>query len=93
MDREGNKRRRQLTIDGSYHPASNVHRLYSRRKEGGRGLTSIEEVYRRRTIGIAEHLEKVHDANSVLRLVRTNEKRNIIRLAAELRVMYKGKQG
>ena len=26
--------RRQLTINGSYHPASDMHRLYSRREEG-----------------------------------------------------------
>ena len=90
MDKEGNKdldilTRRQLTISGSYHLASDVHRLYSRRKEGGRGITSIEEVYIRRTTGIAEHLEKAHNANGILRLVRIHEKTNTIRLATEFK--------
>ena len=80
--------RRQLTINGSYHPASDVHRLYSRRKEGGRGLASIEEVYIRRTTGIAEHLEKAYDMNSIITLVKTHEKTNIIRLAAEFKELY-----
>ena len=80
--------RRQLTINGSYHPASDMHRLYSRRKEGGRGLTSIEEVYIRRMIGIVENLEKAHDTNSILRLARSHEKTNTIRLAAEFKKLY-----
>ena len=80
--------RKQLTINGSFHAASDVHRLYSRRKEGGRGLTSIEDVYINRTIIIAEHLEKAQDTNSILKLVRIHEERNIMRLAKEFNEMY-----
>ena len=88
MDKKGIKdldilTRKQLTINGSFHAASDVHRLYSRQKEGGRGLTSIEDVYINRTIRIAEHLEKAHDMNSILKLVRIHEERNIMRLAKE----------
>ena len=39
-------------------------------------------------IGIAEHLEKARDTNSILRLVRSHEKTNIIRLAAEFKELY-----
>ena len=65
-----------------------MRRLYIRRKEGGRGLTSLEDVYIRRMIGIAKHLEKAHDTNSILRLVRSHEKTNIVRVAAEFKELY-----
>ena len=40
MDR---KTRKLLTIHGTLHPRSNVNRLYLPRREGGRGLTSVED--------------------------------------------------
>ena len=37
------KTRKLFTIYGALHPKSDVHRLYIPRKEGGRGLISIED--------------------------------------------------
>ena len=37
------KTRKLLTIYGSLHPRSNVSRLYLPRREGGRGLISVED--------------------------------------------------
>ena len=39
----GTKTRKLFTIYGALHPKSDVDRLYLPRKEGGRGLTSIED--------------------------------------------------
>ena len=62
--------RKQMSMQRSFHVSSEVNRLYARRNEGGRGLTSTEEMYKRRTTGIAEHLEEAQKDNSMLKLVR-----------------------
>ena len=36
------KTRKYLTMYGAMHPKSDVDRLYMKRKEGGRGLISVE---------------------------------------------------
>ena len=77
-----------MSMQGSFHVSSDVNRLYARRNEGGRGLTSIEEMYKRRTTGIAEHLEKAQKDNSMLKLVRQHEQKHIMRLAKEFKEQY-----
>ena len=37
--------RKQLTIHGQHHPKADVYRLFVPRKQGGRGLMQLEEVY------------------------------------------------
>ena len=56
-----------MSMQGSFHASSDVNQLYARRNEGGQGLTSIEEMYKRRTTGIAEHLEEAQKDNSMLK--------------------------
>ena len=80
--------RKQMSMQGSFHISSDVNRLYARRNEGGRGLTSIEEMYKRRTTGIAEHLEEAQKDNSMLKLVRQHEQKHIMRLAKEFKEQY-----
>ena len=36
------KSRKEMTMDGVLHPKSNVDRLNMKRKEGGKGLMSVE---------------------------------------------------
>ena len=36
------KSRKTMTMNGALHPKSDVNRLYIKRKEGGRGLMSVE---------------------------------------------------
>ena len=57
-----------MSLQGSFHVSNDVNQLYARRNEGGQGLTSIEEMYKRRTTGIAEHLEEAQKNNSMLKL-------------------------
>ena len=37
------KTRKLLTMHGGFHPKSSTLRLYTKRKEGGRGLVSIKD--------------------------------------------------
>ena len=80
--------RKQMSMQGSFHVSSDVNRLYARRNEGGRGLTSIEEMNKRRTTGIAEHLEEAQKDKSMLKLVRKHEQKHIMRLAKEFKEQY-----
>ena len=77
-----------MSMQGSFHVSSDVNWLYARRNEGGRELTSIEEMYKRRTTGIAEHLEEAQKDNSMLKLVRQHEQKHIMRLAKEFKEQY-----
>ena len=71
-------RRKQMSMQGNFHVSSDVNRLYARRNEGGRGLTSIEEMYKRRTTGLAEHLAEAQKDNSMLKLVRQHEQKHMM---------------
>ena len=70
-----------MAVQGSFHVSSDVNRLYERRKEGGTGLTSTEEVYIRRTTGMADHLEMAQHTNSSLRLVKDHEQNHVITIS------------
>ena len=41
-----------ISMNEGFHLASDVNRLYASRTKGGRGITSIEDMYESRTIGI-----------------------------------------
>ena len=41
-----NKSRKTMTMYGALHPKSDVDRLYIKRKEGGKGLMSVESCIR-----------------------------------------------
>ena len=51
--------RKILTMNGSFHQSSDINRLYAKRKDGGRGIKSSEDLYdcrnitRRKVIPIA----------------------------------------
>ena len=50
------KARKLFTIYGALHPKSDVDRLYIPRKEGGRGLISIEECVELAIRGLEVHV-------------------------------------
>ena len=64
------KTRKLLTIHGALHPRSNVSRLYLPRKEGGRGLISVEDA-----INIGERNINVYVCQSQERLLKAAWKR------------------
>ena len=50
------KTRKILTMNGAFHRTSNVDRLYMKRKDGGRGLISVEECVRAEERGLCEYV-------------------------------------
>ena len=72
--------RELLTMSGSFHQYSDVNRLYAKRKQGGRGLKSIEDLYKTRTISLAEHISEAAGSHELLNLLRYHEENGIVRL-------------
>ena len=48
--------RKLLTMFGVFHMRSNVNRLYTKRKEGGRGLISVRECVKAEEIALKEYV-------------------------------------
>ena len=81
--------RKLLTMNGSFHQSSDTNRLYAKRKDGGRGIKNIEDLYECRTIALMEHLEKAGEAHGLLKLVKEHEKQGIVRLGYEFKERIK----
>ena len=64
--------RKLLTMKGSFHRASDISRLYTDRKKGGRGLQCMEDLYESRTIKLKEHLEQAAPSHSLLEMVKAD---------------------
>ena len=62
---------------------SDIDRLYIERKNGGRGIRSIEDMYEIRMVGLMRHLEEVRGTHSLLKEVEEHEKQSIRRLGNE----------
>ena len=77
------KTRKTLTQSGSFHKNSSVDRLYSSRKEGGRGLSCIADIFISRIVAIAEHLREQSGKHKFLTEVRRHETERIIKMAEE----------
>ena len=45
-----------MAMAGSLHKRSDVERLYMPRKQGGRGLTSVEDIFTSKTVSFAAHI-------------------------------------
>ena len=69
----------------TFHRASDVDRLYTSRKQGGRGLRNIEDVFECRMIQLAKHLEATAGSHEYLALVRQHKETRIVRLGKEFR--------
>ena len=78
------KTRKMLTQGGNFHRNSSVDRLYSPRSEGGRGLSSVADIFISRVVAIAEHLKERCEHHAFLREVLRHEQPRLIRLGAEL---------
>ena len=70
-------------MKGSFHKASDINRLYTDRKEEGRGLQCIEDLYASRMIKLKDHLEQAAPEHSLLEKVKKHEREGIMRLDSE----------
>jgi len=67
--------RKQLTIHGQHHPKADVYRLFVPRKQGGRGLMQLEEVY---IVEITKLVECVDgEEDPLIQIVRTHQHINL----------------
>ena len=78
------KTRKLLTLSGSFHRNSDIDRLYSHRKKGGRGLNSISDTYLSRIASLMLHINEVCDKSKYIALVKEHEEHHIIRQGNEL---------
>ena len=74
-----------LSYTGNLHKHADINRLYVPRKQGGRGLTSVEDIYISRHIILAEHLNEQKSINPFLEKVVEHEQDKIIRLGEEFK--------
>ena len=77
-------------MKGSFHRASDVDRLYTSRKQGGRGLRNIEDAFECRMIQLAEHSKTTAGSHGYVELVRQHEETRIVRLGKGFRELCKG---
>ena len=72
-------------MNGSFHRSSDMNRIYAKRKQGGRGLKSIEDLYECRNISLMEHLSEAAEGHELLSMVRKHEENGIVRLGREFK--------
>ena len=77
--------RKVITYTGSLHKRSDTNRIYAPRKQGGRSLTSVEDMFISGIIALEKHIQQEALKNPILRKVKEHEQRNIIRLSMELK--------
>ena len=60
-----------------------MNRIYAKRKQGGRALKSVEDLYECRNISLMDHLSEAAEGHELLSMVRKHEKNGIVRLGKE----------
>ncbi|TWW74442.1 Rho GTPase-activating protein 26 GTPase regulator associated with focal adhesion kinase [Takifugu flavidus] len=60
------KTRKLLTMHGGFHPKSSVLRLYTKRKEGGRGLVSVGTTVQEETTSLQEYIKTMAPTDPLL---------------------------
>ena len=85
--------RKIISMNGGFHTVIDINRLYAHRKNGGRGLKSIEDMYESRTIDIMKHLKESCNNNSLLQMARKNKENGIIRLGKQFDKRLQERQG
>ena len=78
------KTRKILTMTGSLHPNSDVDKLYINRKEGGRGLKSVQILFESRVVALRQHLTQIASRSNILKFVYESEQNNILRIGSKL---------
>ena len=77
-----------LSIIGSFHPNSDIDRLYLQRKDGGRGIKSVESLFESRTLSIRQHLLRNKSRNAILTYICNKENNEIVRVGKEIVMKY-----
>ena len=76
--------RKTMSMNSSFHPNSDVDRLYTPRYQGGRGLKSIQTSFECRLVSLSTHLEKHKGRNATMSFLNKQELDYSIRVGREL---------
>ena len=74
-------------MTGNFHTNSDKDRLYVPRKEGGRGLKSVEDCYKSRIVGLRRHIIRDKERNHLLESGFDHEQERILRIGKQYREM------
>ena len=74
--------RKQITMTGGFHHASDINRLYAKRSDGGRGLKNIEDSYELRMVSLSDHIIDKAQTHELLSKVKQHEEQRILRLVS-----------
>ena len=72
--------RKLLTMTGSFHPNSEMDRIYMSRLKGGMGLRTIRTLYESRIISLRQQLMRNTNRNELFRYVSKCEQAHIMRV-------------
>jgi hypothetical protein len=72
-----------------HHQKADIHRLYVKRKEGGRGPAQIEAAYKAEIINIAEYLNTKYKEDQFVNVLKSHKsiqpsKNSTIKIAAKI---------
>ena len=73
-----------MSMNSSFHPNSDVDRLYIPRYQGGRGLKSVQTLYECRIASLYSHLEMHKDRNAAMNYIHQQEIDHSMRAGREL---------
>ena len=71
-------------MNGSFHPNSDIDRLYIPRHEGGRGLKAVRSLFECRTASLYNNLQTYRQRNEYMNYVYQQEKNETVRAGKEL---------
>ena len=77
--------RKILAYTGSLQKWSDINRLYATQKNGGRGLTLIEDAFMSRVISVADHLTKEASNNPIINMIKEHKENSILSLGREFK--------
>ena len=79
------KTRKLLNMSGNFHRNSSPDRLYGLRKEGGRGMNSVLDIFITRLISLSVHIATASKTSKYIKEVLRHEQDKLIRAANEIR--------
>ena len=71
-------------MTGNFHQNCDIHCLYLKRKNGGRGLKCIKTTYEERIVAARRHLLSQKNTNRYLACVINHEESKLLRVGREL---------
>ena len=78
------KTRKLLTMLGAFHRNSDVDRLYIPRRDGGRGLCSVMDMFYSRIVSLSHHITVSSESNILIAKVTMHEQERLLKTARNI---------